>query len=410
MLICSLIPTETRILRLDKVSGRLRTFRTAVSLHSHTHHSRENLGFLPYYVNRIPVIADLVRSKLKDHEKRYGKPIDFKRGYWMPPASPGMLLASEIEQIERCLGLASLVSITDHDSIAAGLSLQQQPTTVPVPISVEWTIPFASNFFHVGVHSLPPDRAPQIMRELEQYTAEPNEERLGNLLSFLESWPETLLVLNHPCSDFVKVGRAIHNASLEEFVRRWRPWIHAFELNGMRPWPENDAVIHMAEALDLPVVAGGDRHGLRPNTVLNLSPAESWGEFVEEVRKYRRSEIVVLPSYEEPVKLRELATASDALRHYPDHREGRCRFTDRVFIDVWDRGMQPLSFYWAEDNARQPRWLSPATRVLMALGSNPVRPVLRRLLSLRGEYDDVNWTPAGEYRHDALIANTSSAK
>lgn len=398
-------PAKTRVSRLQEQSERLRTFRTAVSLHSHTHSSRENLSFLPYYAKRIPVIGRLVESRLTDYEQRHGKPLDFKQAYWTPPASPAMVLTSETAQIEKSLGLAALVSITDHDSITSGLSLQHSATP-SVPISVEWTVPFAGNLFHIGVHCLLPASAVEVTEELARYTAEPREEMLGDLFTMLERSPETLLVFNHPCSDFVKVGKARQDASLKAFMARWRRWMHALELNGMRPWHENQAVIEMAEACQLPVVAGGDRHGLRPNTVLNLSRAGTWGEFVAEIRESRRSEILVMPEYEEPVRLRELATAGEALRHYSDHPDGRCRFVDRVFADVFNCGTKPLSFYWDEDDARQPPWLNPVASVVVFLGSDPVRPVLRRLLSLRSECHDVTWPPLTEHQDEALTATT----
>ena len=401
--------TETRVSSLKEAVGRVQGFQSAISLHSHTHYSKENLRLLPHYATRLPVVGRLVQLRLKDYEERHGRPLDFKRAYWTPPASPCDVLASETSQIEESLGLAALVSITDHDSIEAGLFLQQQRAAALIPISVEWTIPFAGNTFHVGVHCLPPDRATEIMRELAQYTAEPREEMLAELFILLERSPETLLILNHPCWDFMKVGSAKHDASLQEFMARWRQHLHALEVNGMRSWLENQEVVNMAEAYELPAVAGGDRHGLRPNTLLNLSPAKTWGDFAGEIRECRRSEILVMPSYEEPVPLRDLATLADALRYYPDYPNCRRRFTDRVFADTEGCGPQPLSFYWAEDEARQPPWLQAVASLTVALGSDSVRPVLRRLLSLSGN-NHASWKPKVEPRGEALVANTDAMR
>jgi hypothetical protein len=244
----------------------------AVSLHSHTHHSRESLRFLPYYAQRIPVVGQLVQSALKRYEQRTGTVADFRRAYWTPPVSPGTVLVSETSQIEQELELGALISITDHDTIAAGLSLQQQFAGW-IPISVEWTVPFQGDSLHVGAHNLPPASATQIMEELSCYTAEPAEDTLTDLFDRLNRFPETLLVLNHPRWDVAKVGEAKHASSLGNFLSNYRRLIHALEVNGLRSWSENREVLLMGEDYDVPVVAGGDRHGCRPNTVLNLTEA-----------------------------------------------------------------------------------------------------------------------------------------
>ena len=400
---------RTQVQKQTKAIRPISEFRTGVSLHSHTYHSKENLGFLPHYVDfhRIPVVSRLVRSELKSYQERTGKAADFCRAYWTPPVTPGMVLASEVSQIEEKLGLAAIVSITDHDTIAGALSLQGQPARAPIPISVEWTIPFAGNAFHVGAHNLHRGDAVEIMGELSRYTSEPAEEMLSHLLDRLDSYSETLLVLNHPCCNFVRVGGAKHWASLRRFLALCRPWIHALELNGMRPWSENQDVLRLAEEYDLPIVAGGDRHGCRPNTMLNLSRAESWNDFVAEIRIERRNDILVLPAYEEPARLRELATAGDVLRRYPHHPFGQRRFTDRIFVDVEGYSWHPLSFYWDGGDA-MPVWLRPVVIAVIALGSDPIRSVLRRLLFLRGEYDRALHSARADYGSEALPAHPES--
>ncbi len=376
---------ETQVHR-DVKNTKLRSqFRTAVSLHSHTNQSRESLDFLPRYIefHHIPVVSRLMQQKMKQYEQRNGKPVDFGRAYWTPPLTASMVLASEKSQIEKKLGLAALVSITDHDTIAGPLSLQGLPATDWTPLSLEWTVPFGGNAFHMGVHNLPPARAVQITAELSRYTSEPLEPRLNDLFAFLDSSPETLLVLNHPCCNFVRVGATEHWATLRKFIARLRPWIHAVEINGMRPWNENQDALRLAEEYDFPVVAGGDRHGRRPNTVLNLTPADTWGDFVSQIRSKRCNDVLLLPSYNEPVRLRELATAADVLRSYPHHTDGQRRFSDRVFANVEGYSWHPLSFYWDRGNGT-PRWLPPIVSTVIVLGSDFVRPVLRRFLALGG--------------------------
>jgi hypothetical protein len=359
-----------------------------VSLHSHTRYSKETLEFLPHYINfhQIPVVSRLVRTELKRYEERSGKTVDFRRAYWTPPVTPASVVASEKKQIEEKLGLTALVSITDHDTIAGTLGLREQPATDTVPISVEWSIPFARNAFHLGIHQISPTKAADLTREMARYTAQPSEPLLCDLLASINSFPETLVVLNHPFCNFVRVPAAQHWSSLREFLARCRGWVHAVEVNGMRPWTENQMVPRLAEEYDLPIVAGGDRHGCRPNTMLNLTPAASLAEFIEDVRQRQQNYVLVLPEYEEPVRMRELATAADVLRRYPQNPYGQRRFTDRIFADVEGHSWHPLSFYW-DGGTGNPRWLFTVVAAVLALGSDRIRPVLRMMLSLPGEYD-----------------------
>lgn len=375
---------QTRVHRNIKAAGPLSAFRTAVSLHGHTNNSKEALDFLPRYIDfhRIPIISRLIRAEVDRHQ-RNGKSIDFGQAYWTPPVTAKMVLDSEKAVAEKALGLAAIVSITDHDTIAGPLSLRQKPGEDWVPISVEWTVPFRGNVFHLGVHNLPADSAAEIMKTLSHFTSDPAEETLADLFALLDSSPEILTVLNHPCCNFSRVQAEQHWATLREFIAKFRPWIHASEINGMRPWNENQDALRLAEEYDLAVVAGGDRHGCRPNAMVNLTRAETWSEFVSQIRVDGSNDVLVLPAYDEPVRLRELATAADVLRRYPRHPFGQRRFTDRIFANVEGYSWHPLSFYWDGGNA-VPMWLAPVVTTVIALGSDPVRPVLRRVLSLGG--------------------------
>jgi len=332
-------------------------------------------------------VGPLFHKRMQKYRNEHGgKSIDFSKAYWTPPMSPEMVLESETKQIEEKLALKPLVSITDHDTIAGPWDLQAKANGQLIPISVEWSIPFRGNCFHMGIHHLQPERALEIMDELARFTADPQEDRMCDLLVSLDSNHDTLIILNHPCCNFVKVGAAQHWATLQQFFDLCKPWIHAVEINGMRPWNENQKVPPLAEEWNLPLICGGDRHGCRPNTMLNLTAAETWGEFVDDVRQGRAFDIVILPAYEEPVRFRELATCGDVLRRYPDFPFGRRRFTDRIWADVEGYSWHPLSFY-LDGGRGTPWWLPPIAAVVQFLGSDSVRPVLRKLFAARGEYD-----------------------
>jgi hypothetical protein len=138
----------------------------------------------------------------------------------------------------------------------------------------------------------------------------------------------------------------------------------------------------MEEEYDLPVVAGGDRHGCRPTTLLNLTQAATWADFVAEIRSARQSDVLILPAYEQPLGLRQLEIVADALRDYPHYPYGQRRFTNRTFVDLDGYGWHPLSFYW---EGGVPLWLRPFLGIFVVLGSSRVRPILRRTLFGRAE-------------------------
>ena len=156
-------------------------FRTAFSFAQSHATLKENLAFLPQYIDyhTIPIVGPLFHKEMHKYRNDHkGKTIDFAKAYWTPPMSPDMVLESETRQIEDKLGLKAFVSITDHDTIAGPLGLQPMAEGKLIPISVEWSIPFRGNCFHMGIHHLEPARAVEIMDELARYTAEPQEDRL----------------------------------------------------------------------------------------------------------------------------------------------------------------------------------------------------------------------------------------
>lgn len=371
---------QTRVMRLNESAKELSRFSTAISLHSHTQHSRECLEYLPLQAEKIPVIGGIVRRELRGYANGNGKELDFRKAWWTPPVSASQVYESEQKQIEE-LGLRAFVSITDHDSIAAGLELQPQ---VKAPISVEWTVPVGGDHLHVGVHNLPAESAVETMATLERFSKDPASADLRDLLAMLNASPATLIVLNHPCWDVSRVGKAQHAAAVREFLTVGEGWVHALEVNGLRAWTENRDSLQLAQEMGLPTVAGGDRHGCRPNTVVNLSLANSFAEYAAEIRTEQRAEVLVLPAYEEPLGLRQLQTVADAVRFYPHYPHGRRRFTSRTFVDLEGYSVHPLSFYW---DGGEPWWLKPPLALIVALGSDAARPILRRTIFRKPERD-----------------------
>src|SRR5262245_14440157 len=110
-------------------------FTTTVSLHAHTHYSRESLTDVPRHVALIPLVGKGLERDFHSWVDQDGCALDFSNGWWHPPVAPRAVFESEAAQIERRLGLRPLVSVTDHDDIRAGLDLQRLYANRRAPIS-----------------------------------------------------------------------------------------------------------------------------------------------------------------------------------------------------------------------------------------------------------------------------------
>jgi hypothetical protein len=317
-------------------------FRTAVSLHSHTLHSQETL----FFIHRLAARFRLVRTALERGKARYqaahGSALDLNRAWWTPPLAPYDAWQLERNQIENKLGLNSLVSLTDHDNIEAPLGLRVLGDCHNLPVSVEWTVPYGPTFFHLGVHNLQANLAHQMMAQLRNLTESRHTMDLGSLLQTLASNRETLVVFNHPCWDENNIGQEQHMEWATQFVRQYGDWVHALELNGLRPWAENRGVLQMASELDKPVISGGDRHALEPNTVLDLTNAATFPEFVEQVRS-GWTDVLITEQYREPFQLRILQNIEEIMQDHKNHGRGWLRWSDRVFYHCDDGVVRSLT-------------------------------------------------------------------
>ena len=348
-----------------------KTFAHGVSLHSHTSYSRESLEFIPKYARRSKLLARVMDLAEWQYHSRTGNKLDCSRAYWTPPLSPLAAAQLEASQIAKHFQLPAMVSLTDHDDCRAGIDIGG-------PVSMEWTIPFAPSFFHLGIHNLPKDRAERLVEEMKAFTTDPIPSRLPDALTSLHRESDVLIVFNHPLWDEGLIGNAEHASLAATFLGRFGGWIHALELNGLRCAEENDRVRAMAEAFDLPAISGGDRHGREPNANINLTRASSFQEFVREIRDEQKSEIVFMPQYREPLRLRQFETAWDILRYDKASINGRRSWCDRVFFTCERDITRPLSYFFGETG---PRILVPFLAAMRLLEQPAVRPALRAALS-----------------------------
>lgn len=370
----------TRMHVYERKDGFPRGFRAAASLHCHTYHSKELLTFIPRYAEMIPYVAGRFRRGMERHVSIYGRAIDFSKTYWTPPVSPRQVIEIETLQIEKELGLPALVSITDHDDIEAGKHLQLLNGMNQMPISLEWTVPYGHGLFHLGIHNLPNETANEIARELMKYSKqEPEAMKLAEILALLNESSDTLIVVNHPLWDIECMGEEDHGKNLQAFLTEHAASVHALEVNGFRSWRENKAVMQLAEEWSLPAIAGGDRHGCRPNSVLNLTKAGTFNDLVAEIRDDAHSEILLMPEYRAPMVARVFEAVADVLRSYPNHSLGQTRWVDRVFADISDgHGTCPLSRFWGDGG---PGWLRATLWCMKVLGSGRMQSAMRLALA-----------------------------
>ncbi len=280
--------------------------------------------------------------------------------------TPRQSLELETKQIEDTLGLASIISLTDHDNIEASSLLRLIPQGRLIPLSLEWSVPFRGTVFHLGIHNLPEGNAEGIMADLAAYTLNPSEARLAELLSFLDQEPEVLIVFNHPLWKQREPAGKRFSDIVDQFLENYCMFFHAIELNGTRSWKENYAVLQMAERWKLPAVSGGDRHATEPSAALNLTNAETFAEFIREVRREGQSHMVFMPQYQDPLFLRMTRFLLDIVREYPENPVGSRRWDDRVFHPGRPRElMQPLSALW-----RKPPQIITKAFALVSLAEN----------------------------------------
>jgi hypothetical protein len=350
-------------------------FRAGVSLHSHTNQSKETLDFLANLGNQYPLIRPLLARLERRSKEQHGVRIDYAASYWTPPMTPKLAFDLESRQIEK-LDVAPMVSISDHDNIHAPMLLRTVPSARQIPVSVEWTAPYGGvQAFHLGVHNLPSARATQWMAELKDYTAHPSDARLTEILVALHNEPNVLVVFNHPMWDLYLVGQEKHQFLVNEFLQKNGAWLHALELNGLRHWDENRAVRKLAENWNMLLISGGDRHGVEPNANINLTNAANFTEFVHEVRREKRSNVLFMPQYAEPWKHRLLRSTLDAIRSYPDFPQGSRTWDERAYHPDARGIIRPLSELWPK--GRAPLAIAWAIGMVQLLGKAPVSGGLR---------------------------------
>ena len=321
------------------------TYRTGVSLHSHTSASEESLTFIHKMGEALPFMKMLINHYAQRAQQRWGIGLDFVLANWRPPLVPRMAWDLEHQQIAD-LNLAPLISITDHDNIEAPTLLRTTAQARAIPYSLEWTTSFGVTSFHLGIHNLPSMDAQAWLQRLQACTLSCSESELGAILRDLHAIPQVLIVLNHPLWDLYKVGKAAHEAELDRFLLQHGSTIHALELNGLRHAQENREVAALARRQHQLLISGGDRHGLEPNANINLTNAQSFTEFVHEIRVERKSHVLFMDQYKNPWEQRILDSTLEAISDHPGFSPGWQRWDERAYHPDQNGVLRPLAELW----------------------------------------------------------------
>jgi hypothetical protein len=351
--------TSSTITSNWKQPHAIEPFTTGVSLHSHTSVSEETLGF----IHAMFVVMPGLKKIFAHYERRsgtHGIKLDFDRANWRPPLQPRMAYDLESRQIQR-LGLNSLVSITDHDTIEATMLLRTVPSSRHIPVSVEWSAPFGQTIFHLGIHNIPSKDGMEWMKRMEAYSAAPGDQKLLAMLRELHESPQVLIVFNHPLWDLHRVG-PMHLTEVRRFIKEAGRTIHAIELNGLRHIRENRDAAQLAKETGHLVISGGDRHGLEPNANINLTSAASFTEFVEEVRVDRVSHVHFMNQYQDRWEQRILRSTLNAITDFPDFMPGWQRWDERAFHPDRNGEMRSFAELWPDGKA--PRLLRGAVQTV----------------------------------------------
>jgi predicted metal-dependent phosphoesterase TrpH len=271
-----------------------REFGYAVSLHNHSHHSVEKLAAL----NQV-VKLGFMRPLSGVLQKSFGlggvSDLNYAEVTFNPPYSPEDVYHME-EAAAAKWGFDGVhLAITDHDEIAGGLALLRGRPDLSgrIALSEELSLWFQGHLFHLGVSCMPESEVEETHARIQSAARDGRYDELFETLAA----SGCLVVLNHPLIAW-KPGADIPVA---ELLSRYGWAIHALEINGMRSREENDRVLELARHWRKPVVGGGDSHLLVASSVLSLSQAASFKDFVAEV-KDGYAVPFVSPDYFAPLK------------------------------------------------------------------------------------------------------------
>ena len=256
-----------------------REFPYAVSLHNHSCHSVERLASLNHVVKlgfMQPLKGTLQRAFGLDGVPK----LNYADVTYNPPYTP-----EEVYRIESAgvspLGFRGVhFAITDHDEYAGSLALLRNRPDLGrrIALSEELSVRFKGHLFHLGVSGLQETGIEETHRAMQSAAVGGRHDELFEILHASGA----LVVLNHPLVPWGPGG--VDGIPVADLMARYGWAVHALEFNGMRRPEENLRVLDLARQLGKPVIGGGDSHLLVPSSVVCLTRASCYTDFVAEVK------------------------------------------------------------------------------------------------------------------------------
>ena len=286
-----------------------REFGYAVSLHNHSCHSVEK----PAALNNVVKLA-YMRPWSGILQKSFGlsgvPDLNYAEITFNPPYTPEDVYQMEAAAAANWGFNGVHLAITDHDEFAGSLDLLRSRPDLNgrIAVSEELSLWFQGHLFHLGVSRMPE-------REVEETHARIQAAaRGGRYDELFETLAASgcLVVLNHP---LVAWGPGAETIPVTELLSRYGWAIHALEVNGMRTREENDRVLELARRWRKPVVGGGDSHLLVASSVLSLSRAATFADFVAEVKDGHAVPFVT-PNYFAPIRWKLFLRVIFFISHY----------------------------------------------------------------------------------------------
>jgi predicted metal-dependent phosphoesterase TrpH len=271
-----------------------REFGYAVSLHNHSCHSVERLAAL----NQVVKLA-YMRPLSGVLQKSFGlggvSNLNYADVTFNPPYTPEDVYQMEAKAAAKWGFDGVHLAITDHDEFAGSLALLRGRPDLNgrIALSEELSLWFQGHLFHLGVSHLPESEVEETHARIQTAA---QDRRYDELFETLAA-SGCLVVLNHPLIAW-RPGAEIPVA---ELLSRYGWTIHALEVNGMRTREENDRVLELARQWRKPVVGGGDSHLLVASSILSLSQAATFKDFIAEVKDGHAVPFVT-PNYFAPLQ------------------------------------------------------------------------------------------------------------
>jgi predicted metal-dependent phosphoesterase TrpH len=255
-----------------------REFGYAVSLHNHSCHSVEKLAALNHVIKRA-----FMRPLSGILQKSFGlgdvPDLNYAEVTFNPPYTPEDVYQMEAAAAAKWGFDGVHLAITDHDEFAGGLALLRGRPDLNgrIAVSEELSLWFQGHLFHLGLCHMPESEVAETHTQIQTAARDRRYDELFELLAA----SGCLVVLNHPLVAW-RPGAGTIPAT--ELLSRYGWAIHALEVNGMRPREENDRVLELARQWRKPVVGGGDSHLLVASSIISLSRAATFKDFIAEVK------------------------------------------------------------------------------------------------------------------------------